>query len=73
MQEDTRTWDNLPQFISCATMALPPGQHNVTVEFLEAGDKVVAKLTKQITVNIADVTRDKVVFVSDSSTTPQSQ
>lgn len=70
---DTRTWDNLPQFITCATVSLAPGQHEVTVEFLEAGDQVVSKLTKQITVNIADASRDKVVFVSDSSTTPQSQ
>jgi hypothetical protein len=54
-------------------MTLPPGQHEVTVEFLEPGDKVVDKLTKQITVNIPDASRDKVVFVSDSSTTPQSQ
>ncbi|MSU57172.1 MAG: hypothetical protein EXS35_03145 [Pedosphaera sp.] len=72
-EADTRTWENLPQFISYATMSLLPGTHNVTVEFLEPGDKVVAKLTKQITVNIADTTRDKVVFVSDSSTTPQTQ
>ncbi len=72
-EADTRTWDNLPQFITYAMMSLPAGTHEVTVEFLEAGDKVVANLTKQITVNIADVTRDKVVFVSDSSTTPQSQ
>lgn len=72
-EADTRAWDNLPQFISYATMSLPPGQHEVTVEFLEPGDSVVARLTKQITVNIADATRDKVVFVSDSSTTPQSQ
>jgi hypothetical protein len=70
---DVRTWDNLPQFISCATMILLPGQHTVTVEFLEPGDKVVANLTKQITVNTADTSRDKVVFVSDSSTTPQTQ
>ena len=72
-EADTRAWDNLPQFISYASMSLPPGQHNVTVEFLEPGDKVVAKFTKLITVNIADANRDKVVFVSDSSTTPQTQ
>lgn len=72
-EADTRTWDNLPQFITYATMSLPPGQHVVTVEFLEAGDRVVGKLTKQITVNLADASRDKVVFVSDSSTTPQTQ
>jgi tetratricopeptide (TPR) repeat protein len=72
-EADTRTWDNLPQFISYATMTLSPGQHEVTVEFLEPGDKVASQLTKQITVNITDANRDKVVFVSDSSTTPQSQ
>jgi tetratricopeptide (TPR) repeat protein len=72
-EADTRAWDNLPQFISYATMSLPAGQHEVVVEFLEPGDKVVASLTKKITVNIADTSRDKVVFVSDSSTTPQSQ
>jgi hypothetical protein len=72
-EADTRTWDNLPQHISCATMSLPPGRHIVTVEFLEPGDKVVAQLTKQITMNIADTSHDKVVFVSDSSTTPQTQ
>jgi len=72
-EADTRAWDNLPQFISYATMSLPPGQHEVTVEFLEPGDKVASQLTKQITVNITDTNRDKVVFVSDSSTTPQNQ
>ena len=72
-EADIRTWDNLPQFISFASLSLPPGEHTVTVEFLEAGDKVVANLTKQITVNVADATRDTVVFVSDSSTTPQIQ
>lgn len=72
-EADIRAWDNLPQFITYATLTLAPGQHDVTVEFLEAGDRVVGKLTKQITVNIADANRDKVVFVSDSSTTPQTQ
>jgi hypothetical protein len=72
-EADTRTWDNLPQFITYAALTLPPGQHEVTVEFLEAGDRVAGKLTKHITVNITDASRDKVVFVSDSSTTPQTQ
>jgi len=72
-EADTRTWDNLPQYISFATMSLPPGQHKVTLEFLEPGDRVVAGLTKQITVNVADTSRDKVVFAGDSSATPQTQ
>ncbi len=72
-EADTRTWDNLPQYISCATLRLPAGTHTLTVEFLEPGDKVVAKLTKQITVHIQDAARDTAVFVSDASTTPQTQ
>lgn len=71
-EADTRTWDNLPQFISFAALSLAPGQHTVTVEFQEAGGKAVANLTKTLTVDVpAD--RDKVVFVSDTSTTPQAQ
>ena len=71
-EADIRTWDNLPQFISFATLKLAPGEHVVTVEFKDAAGAANPNLTKTITVNVpAD--RDKVVFVSDSSTTPQTQ
>ena len=71
-EADIRTWDNLPQYISFAAVKLSPGEHVVTVEFNEASGAANPKLTKTITVNVpAD--RDKVVFVSDSSTTPQIQ
>jgi hypothetical protein len=69
-EADTRTWDNLPQFISFAAVRLPPGENIVTVEFLDATGKADAKLTKTLTVSIPS-DRDKVVFVSDTSTTPQ--
>ena len=69
-EADTRTWDNLPQFISFAAVRLAPGEHIVTVEFLDAAGRADAKLTKTLTVNIVP-DRDKVVFVSDTSTTPQ--
>jgi len=72
-EADTRTWDNLPQFISFAAVQLPVGEHAVTIEFLEAGGKVQEKLTKIVNVNVTATDRDKVVFVSDCSTTPQSQ
>ena len=36
-QADVRTWDNLPQFLSFATVSLPPGSHQVTVQFLDRG------------------------------------
>lgn len=71
-QADIRTWDNLPQYISFAALKMPPGEHVVTVEFNDASGSAILKLTKTITVNVfAD--RDKLVFVSDTSTTPQIQ
>lgn len=71
-EADTRQWDNLPQFISFATLKLSPGPHVLTVEFNDAAGTPFSNLTKTITVNVlAD--RDTVVFVSDSSTTPQNQ
>ena len=69
-EADIRTWDNLPQFISFAAVRLPPGENVVTVEFLDARGRADTKLTKTLTVTVAP-DRDKVVFVSDTSTTPQ--
>ena len=71
-EADIRAWDNLPQFISFAALKLAPGEHVVTVEFKDASGAANPKLTKTITVNVPP-DRDKVVFVSDSSTTPQVQ
>lgn len=71
-EADTRQWDNLPQFISFAAVKLPPGTNAVTVEFNGAYGVANLALTKTITVNVPP-DRDKVVFVSDSSTTPQMQ
>lgn len=68
---DIRAWDNLSQFISFAAVELPPGQHTVTVDFLDRAGKPIVNLTKTITVNVTATDHDKVVFVSDNSTTPQ--
>jgi hypothetical protein len=67
---DIRTWDNLPRFLTFATLTLPPGAHPVTVEFLDGAGRPIANLTKTITINVA-AGRDKIVFVSDQSSTPQ--
>ncbi|HOP95930.1 MAG TPA: hypothetical protein PLK78_00650 [Verrucomicrobiota bacterium] len=67
---DTRTWDNLARYLTFAFLSLPPGEHAVTVEFMDAGGRLIPSLTKNITVNVP-VGRDKIVFVSDRSTTPQ--
>ncbi len=66
---DTRTWDNLPQYLSFAAVELPPGQHTATIEFLDSIGMVIPRLTKTVTLNVAVPPRDTVVFVSDESLT----
>ncbi|EEF57738.1 hypothetical protein [Pedosphaera parvula] len=68
---DTRTWDNLPHYLSFAQMQLPPGQHTATVEFLDRSGQPMSNLTKTININVPADKSDKVVFVSDTSITPQ--
>ena len=68
---DIRSWENLPRYLSFASVPLPVGQHAVTVQFLDPSGRVVANLTKSITLNITTTDHDKVVFVSDTSITPQ--
>jgi hypothetical protein len=72
-EADTRTWDNLPQFVTFAQLALPAGQHTATVEFIGQDGLLIANLTKTITFTVPDAGPDKVIFVSDTSTTPQTQ
>jgi hypothetical protein len=70
-EADTRCWDNLPLYLSFAHLEIPPGEHTVTVDFLDESNRVIAGLTKRMTVNIPPGGGDKVLYVSDKSTTPQ--
>jgi hypothetical protein len=71
-EADVRTWDNLPRFLSFAAVQLAPGMHTATVEFHDQFGGVLPNLTKTITINVSADKHDKVVFVSDASSTPQS-
>jgi hypothetical protein len=68
---DTRTWDNLPHYLSFACLPLPVGPHVLTVQFLDPSGRVLPNLAKTIHLNITTPDRDTVVFVSDRSVTPQ--
>jgi hypothetical protein len=68
---DIRTWDNLPRFLSFAAVQLPPGQYPATVEFRDRNGYTIPNLTKTLTINVTADNRDKIVFVSDRSRTPQ--
>jgi hypothetical protein len=70
-EADTRTWDDLPRYLSFAALPLAPGQHVVTVEFRDGGGAVLQHLTKTITIDVPADGKDKVIFVSDQSLTPQ--
>jgi len=72
-EADTRSWDNLPRYLSFACLEVPAGPHTVTVEFRDGAGQVVAGLTKTITFEVAADGKDKVIFVSDQSLTPQNQ
>ena len=70
-EADTRSWDNLPQFLSFAAIQAPPGPQAATVEFLDANQQILPSLTKTITLQVSP-TRDTVIFVSDQSHTTKS-
>ena len=70
-EADTRAWSNLPRYLSFAALELPPGQHTVSVEFLDPYGSVLSALTKTINLTIPADGKDKVIFISDRSTTPQ--
>jgi tetratricopeptide (TPR) repeat protein len=61
---DTRTWDNLPQFLTFAAVRLPPGQHTASIEFLDPAGRPLAGLTRNVTLTVVPA-KDTVVFISD--------
>jgi len=69
-EADTRSWDNLPRYLSFASLSVAPGLHNVTVQFKDPMGQTIPGLTKQFTVEVAEG-KDKVIFVSDRAVTPQ--
>ena len=68
---DTRSWDNLPRYLSFASLTLPAGTNVVTIEFQDSAGRLLSNLTKTITINVPADGKDKVIFVSDQSSTPQ--
>ena len=61
---DTRTWNNLPQYLSFASLKLPVGRHEAVIEFLDAAGNVLPNQKKRVTLNVQP-DRDTVVFVAD--------
>ncbi|MBI5766874.1 MAG: hypothetical protein HZA93_03715 [Verrucomicrobia bacterium] len=62
---DTRTWDNLPQYLSFAALKLPPGEHPGILQFYDADGRVVADLTRRVNLTVGDPTKDTVAIFSE--------
>ena len=70
-EADTRAWDNLPRYLSFASLAVSPGVHTITVDFKDPAGQVIPTFRKTLNVAVPADGKDKVIFVSDQSTTPQ--
>ena len=62
---DTRTWDNLPQYLSFGALQLPAGDHPAILQFFDADGRAIEELTRRLTVTVADPSRDTVVILSE--------
>jgi hypothetical protein len=70
-EADIRSWDNLPRYLSFASLSLPAGRHTMTFQFRDHAGHALSGLTKNFTVDVPASKKDKVIFVSDQSLTPQ--
>lgn len=71
-EADTRCWGTLPRFLALGQFRLAPGEHTLTVDFLNASGAAIVSRQKQVTFTVP-AGRDAVIYVSDQSTTPQTQ
>jgi hypothetical protein len=72
-QADTRAWENLPRHLCYLPLALPPGEHAVTLDFLDEDMKPVYLQKQTFTITVpplapasafASASRDIIVFRS---------
>ncbi len=67
-EADTRTWDNLPKFLSFGSFRLPPGVHFLVVEFLDDTRTPIPSMTQSFSIQVNDGAQDTVVFLSPFNT-----
>jgi hypothetical protein len=64
-QADTRTWDNLPQYLSFSALHLPPGDYPATLQFIDAQGHAIPDLKRIFNLSVGDPSHDTVVFLSE--------
>ena len=63
-QADVRTWDNLPEYLSFASLQLPPGSYPARLEFLDRDGRVIPTETRTLSLQVR-AEGDTVVFLSE--------
>jgi len=61
---DTRTWDNLPQYLSFAAFRLAPGPHPARLEFFDAQGRLMPEFSRNLTLMVKSG-GDTVIFLSE--------
>jgi len=51
-EADTRYWNNLPDAVHAASFKLPPGDHEITVDFINKDGNPIPKLEQTISVTV---------------------
>lgn len=51
-EADTRTWNNLPRYLSFAALRLPPGDHDARIDYLNASGRPLANRTQTFTIHV---------------------
>lgn len=64
-EADIRAWDNLPQYISFSAFEVPPGSHEILIEFLDSSSRPIPEYTKKAAFSIDSTRRDVVIYASD--------
>jgi len=62
---DTRSWDNLPRFLSFTALKLPPGRHEAELNFYAPDGTLLPQQTQHFTITVpANPTKDTVIYRS---------
>jgi len=64
-QADTRTWDNLPQYLSFAALTLPEGEHPARLEFFDGIGNEIPALSRTLTIAVPYPEDSTFVFLSE--------
>jgi hypothetical protein len=67
---DTRSWDNLPRYVSFAALRLAPGDYSATVQFLDQKLEPMPTRTQHVVLRVPATGGDTVVFLSEFTKKP---